>query len=93
MAENRDQLRFVIGSQPRALVLSQLANGPTTPSRIAAAEDIEFASVSHALTDLCDRGLVELLVPEERNKGRIYGLTETGEDIFHQINKEETLNE
>jgi len=34
--------------------------------------------VSDALEQLRDEGLVELLVPESRSKGRLYGLTDRG---------------
>lgn len=80
-----DAIGFVISSQYRVAVLRHLAESPATPSRIAAEEDYQISHISNALTALRDRSLVELLVPEERKKGRIYGLTSKGERVWERI--------
>jgi DNA-binding transcriptional ArsR family regulator len=81
-----DLIGFVISSQYRVAVVRHLAEGPATPSRIAAEEGYRVAHVSKALSALRDRSVVELLVPEERTKGRIYGLTPKGERTWERIN-------
>lgn len=85
MSGEWDEIGFVISSRYRVVVLRRLARGPATPSQIAEDEDVRIASVSHALTQLRDRDLVELLVPEDRRKGRVYGITERGEELWGEI--------
>jgi DNA-binding MarR family transcriptional regulator len=72
---------FVISSTYREDALTRLAASPATPSQIAADRQMDISHASRALGELRERGLVELLVPEERKKGRIYGSTDRGSDI------------
>jgi len=85
MDPNWDDISFVISSQYRVAVLRQLAAGPATPSRIAGQNDLGIAHVSRAIQNLRERDLVQLLVSEERRKGRVYGATEKGEETWDQI--------
>ena len=82
-----DTISFVISSNYRVLVLDQLAAGPEIPSRISADdhEHVLIEHVSRALGQLRDRELVELLVPDEQEKHRFYGLTEQGERVWQQM--------
>jgi DNA-binding MarR family transcriptional regulator len=63
----------------RQAAMSVLSEGAATPTQIAAATDHDISHISRALTDLTDRDLVELVVPEDTKKGRLYALTEAGE--------------
>lgn len=56
------------------------ADGPLTPTAITEKAGISSSSVSRSLGELRENGLVELLVPEETRKGRVYGLTDEGVD-------------
>lgn len=85
MDEDWDEIGFVISSQYRVAVLRRLAEGPATPSRIAEDSGIGITHVSRALGRLRERGLVELLVPEDRKKGRVYGITDHGDELWEQI--------
>ncbi len=76
---------FVISSDYRVTVLRRLDDDPATPSRIADEGAVAITHVSRALKELRERGLVELLVPEERRKGRVYGITEQGRRIWREI--------
>lgn len=82
--EHWDTISFVISSDYRLLVLDQLEAGPEIPSRITDDnhEHILTEHVSRALGELRDQELVELRVPDEREKHRLYGLTEQGERIW-----------
>jgi DNA-binding MarR family transcriptional regulator len=84
-----DDVSFVISSTYRDAVLTRLAASPTTPSQIAADRQMDISHASRALGELRERGLVELLVPEERKKSRIYGLTDRGSDILALIEEQE----
>lgn len=85
MSEDWDEIGYVISSHYRVAVLRQLARGPATPSKLAEDSELAIAHISRALRGLRERSLVELLVPEDRKKGRVYGITEKGEQIWTQI--------
>lgn len=85
MSDEWNAIGFVISSNYRVTVLRRLNEGPATPSQIASDEDIAITHVSRALRELGERDLVELLVPENRRKGRVYGITEKGERIWEEM--------
>ncbi|WP_345778547.1 winged helix-turn-helix domain-containing protein [Natrinema sp. DC36] len=88
---NWDNVGYVISSQYRIEIMKRLDEGPKTPSAMAKPNsDIPIAHVSRALTNLREKDLVELLVPEERKKGRVYGLTDEGEAIWEEAKKQVT---
>jgi DNA-binding transcriptional ArsR family regulator len=87
-----DEIGFIISSDYRVTALKRLADGPATPSQIASEADIGIAHVSRALKGLRDRGLVELLVPEDRKKGRVYGVTSEGAEIWNQIESQNLVD-
>lgn len=70
---------YVVASTFRQDVLVSLLDGPATPSQLSESTGHANSHVSRALSELRDRGLVELLVDEEVQKGRFYGVTEDGE--------------
>lgn len=85
MTDHATEPGFVVGSNYRVTVLRRLEGGPATPSQIAEEDDIAITHVSGALTELRDLDLVTLLVPEDRRKGRVYGITEKGGRIWDVI--------
>lgn len=93
MSDLWDDIGFVISSRYRIAVLERLEQGPATPSRIAEDSGLAIAHVSRALGRLRDRSLVELLVPEARKKGRVYGVTERGTEVLEQIHAQNMVDE
>jgi len=85
MANQWDEVGFVLGSKYRLTVLEQLYESPATPSTMASQAGINLSHASRALQQLREKDLVELLVPESRRKGRIYGITSRGETVYEQI--------
>lgn len=83
--EEWDDISFVAASAYRETVLKQLAAGPATPSQIQAERDITLSHTSRALRQLRERSLVELLVSEDRRKGRFYGITDRGADLWGMV--------
>jgi DNA-binding HxlR family transcriptional regulator len=83
-----DEVSYVISSQYRIETMRRLATGPTTPSEIAAEASVSLSHVSRALQELTKQSLVTLKVSEDRTKGRVYGLTDTGENIWETIEAE-----
>ncbi len=88
MSTDWDDISFIISSRYRVLALERLAEGPATPSQIAADADVGIAHVSRALQSLRERNLVDLLVSEDRKKGRVYGLTEEGRETWETVEAE-----
>ncbi len=88
MTNDWDDVSYVISSTYRVAVLKRLDESPATPSQIAKDTDCPLAHISRALNALRDRGLVDLLVSEERRKGRVYGITDSGRNIWGTIEAE-----
>ena len=74
-----DDVGYVTASVYRVTAVDKLGNGPATPSQIAKEGCHDIAHISRALNSMRDRGLVKLLVSDDRKKGRIYALTNDGE--------------
>lgn len=74
----------LIASEYRIATCRALSESMATPTGISDELGKEPSHVSRALSELQDRGVVELMVEEDRRKGRIYALTERGEDAFEQ---------
>lgn len=83
-----DEVSYVISSRYRVLALRRLAESPATPSQIAREGECSIAHASRALQELRDHGLVDLLVSESRQKGRVYGVTDQGRSAWDTIEKE-----
>lgn len=90
---NWDDVSYVISSRYRVETLRRLAEGPATPSHIATEVGMSVAHVSRALQELREHDLVALLVSEERKKGRVYGVTDTGDAVWKMIDAEDMLSE
>ena len=88
-----DDISFVISSRYRVETLRHLAKGPATPSKIADEVELSIAHISRALQELREHELVDLLVSEEKKKGRVYGITDSGEDVWEMIKTEDILSE
>lgn len=85
MTDDWDEVGYVISSKYRIAVLDRLSTGPSTPSGIADDTGFSIAHVSRALQGLRDRDLVELLVSDDRKKGRVYGITDRGDEMWTEI--------
>lgn len=77
---------FIISSNYREFVAEELLDGPQTPSQLSEGDETpDMAHVSRALTTMKDKGLTELLVPEDKKVGRIYALTEEGKQTAEYV--------
>ncbi|MFC6825607.1 winged helix-turn-helix domain-containing protein [Halopelagius fulvigenes] len=86
MSETWDAAGYIASSRYRLAVCKLLArNGPDLPSRIAEELDLAQPHVSRALSELRERDIVELLVPESQQKGRLYGLTGDGQAALARL--------
>jgi len=91
MTSDWDEIGYVVSSKYRVKVLQRLSESPAPPSTIAEDTDCAVSHISRALQDLRDRNLVELLVPESRKKGRIYGMTDRGQDVWEIIREQDLV--
>lgn len=80
-----DKVSYVRSSEYRQDVLKRLVENPQTPSGIRDATGIKISHVSRALNELEEKGLAELLVSEDRKKGRFYGATDEGERVWEYL--------
>ena len=77
-------VEYVGRSKYRSKVLKTLANDTKMPSQIAKDTGIIQNHISNTLRQLKDHDLVECINPEVK-KGRLYRLTENGEEIIDKI--------
>ncbi|WP_338742019.1 winged helix-turn-helix domain-containing protein [Haloplanus salilacus] len=88
MATDPDTKSFVLRSTYRMNVVQSLSRvGQLTPTSIAQKTGIRQPHVSRTLSELRQEGLVSLAVPEDQHKGRLYELTEFGEEIWSETNQ------
>ena len=78
------EVGYVQSSKYRTKVMKSLAEETKIPSKIAKDTDILQNHMSATLKQLREHELVECINPEAR-KGRLYRLTEKGEEIVNKI--------
>lgn len=88
MSSDWEIIGYVVSSKYRVIVMQRLIESPALPSTIADDADCTISHVSRALQELRDHDLVALLVPESRKKGRIYGITDEGREVWEKIESE-----
>ena len=79
MNDDWDQISYVIASSYRVEVLGRLAESPATPSRIAADTDRPTTHVSRPLPRLREPDPLDRLASEQRQNGRVHGITPRGQ--------------
>lgn len=79
-----EKLGWLKASEYRKSVLSSLSDGPMTPKEISEDTSYYLSHVSNTLSELSDHDLVECATPE-RQKGKIYIITEEGKKIQGEI--------
>lgn len=77
-------LDFVQRSTYRQRVLKALEDNVLMPTEIAERSGIKTNHVSKVLSELKSKELIELVNPEAR-KGRLYRLTDVGDEIVDKI--------
>lgn len=100
MSENPDEAElwelagYVKGGTHRYDVFCYLAqNGPAIPSEVATATDKTPQRVYDAQSELEERTLIELKVPESQRKGRLRALTDRGQHVWEFMLEQGIVNE
>ncbi len=75
---------FVKSGKYRIPLLKLIHSGLLTPSEMADVLEISISQTSRTLKELSDNELVACKTPE-RNKGKIYRITETGDTLLDII--------
>ena len=78
------EMSYVKISKYRTKVMKSLDGEVLIPSQIAKNSEIRTNHISKVLSELKAHELVECINPEVR-KGRLYRLTETGEDVVKNL--------
>jgi len=82
MTDVEEDAAYVVLSSNRTGVLRRLDRGNAIPAQIKDDTGLEYSRISESIDDLRERGLVELVVPEDTKRGRLYSITEHGEDVL-----------
>lgn len=82
-SEKLDMAAFVIGSKYRVATMLSLAEGPSTPTRLAREHSLARSHISRALAELSERDLVE--VHGEEGRTRIYSLSAFGHEVHDAV--------
>jgi DNA-binding transcriptional ArsR family regulator len=87
--DTEDVESYILSSKYRLRTLEHLAGTVrATPTEISGSVGAPQSHISRALSELREKGVVELRVPEGRTVGRYYGLTETGEAVWPEIKRQ-----
>jgi predicted transcriptional regulator len=81
-----DKYAWVKASDYRERVLLAMTEKPRTPKEIAEETDFYLSHVSNTLSDLEEENLAHCLTPDRR-KGRLWALTDTGEDLVENLRR------
>ena len=81
---DEDLIHHVNKSSYRVKVINTLENYPKIPKDIAADCGILQNHISNVLTELSNLGLIVCINPEVK-KGRVYRLTEDGEEMLSKL--------
>ena len=82
--EQWKEVGYVLSSKYRTKVMKSLKDDAKIPSQIARDSDIRQNHISNILRQLKEHELVECINPEFR-KGRIYRLTDNGNEIVKKL--------
>jgi len=85
MGRVEEDAAFVVRSPHRTEVLGRLTEGNAIPSQIRDDTGQEYSRITEALNSLREQGLVELLVSEDTKRGRLYAVTDRGEEAWEYM--------
>jgi predicted transcriptional regulator len=76
-------LSWIKRSKQRQQILKYL-DKPRTPTEVSEHIDAHIAQVSHSLSNMVEKDLVEALNPDAKT-GRLYRVTEKGEEMASKL--------
>lgn len=82
MGQVEEDASYVVRSPNRTTVLRRLNEGAAIPAQIREDTDLEYSRISEAASDLRDQKLIDLLVDDDTKRGRLYAITDRGEEVL-----------
>jgi DNA-binding MarR family transcriptional regulator len=85
MGKVEEDAAFVVMSPHRTKVLRRLTRGNAIPAQIREDTGQEYSRISEAANSLRERSLIELVVPDDTKRGRLYSTTERGMKVWEYM--------
>lgn len=82
MGKVEEDAAFVVRSPHRTTVLQRLAEGAAIPAQIRDDTGLEYSRITEAANTLRERGIIDLIVNDDTKRGRLYAVTDQGEDVL-----------
>ena len=83
-SETAEKLGWIKLSEHRKKIVIELSGGLKIPTEISQSTDLSKSEVSRTLRALKDKGIV-ICLNEKSHRGRIYSLTDEGNDIVYHL--------
>ena len=87
MGQVEEDAAFVVTSPHRTKVLRRLTEGDAIPAQIREDTGQEYSRISEAANSLRERNLIELVVPDDTKRGRLYSITDHGTAAWGYMEK------
>ncbi len=75
------------------MVLRRLAEGAAIPAQIREDTGQEYSRISEAAGTLRERGLIDLVVDDDTKRGRLYSITDRGDDALQFMDENGMLSD
>lgn len=75
------------------MVLRRLAEGAAIPAQIRDDTGLEYSRISEAADKLRKRGLIDLIVDDDTKRGRLYAVTDRGEEALQFMEENGMLSD
>ena len=92
MGQIEEDASYVVRSPNRTIVLRRLNKGAAIPAQIKEDTGLEYSRISEATNDLRSQKLIDLLVDDDTKRGRLYSITERGEETLNFMQKNGMLD-
>lgn len=93
MGQVEEDASFVVRSPHRTAVLQRLMEGAAIPAQIREETGQEYSRITEAANNLRKRDLIDLIVEEDTKRGRLYDITDRGEEAIQFMRDNGMLDE
>jgi len=93
MGQVEEDASFVVRSPHRTAVLQRLIEGAAIPAQIREETGQEYSRITEAANKLRERHLIDLIVEEDTKRGRLYDITDRGEEAIQFMRDNGMLDE
>lgn len=93
MGQVEEDASFVVRSPHRTAVLRRLTEGAAIPAQIREETGQEYSRIAEAANKLRERRLISLIVDEDTKRGRLYDITDRGEEAIQFMRDNGMLDE